>query len=326
MEDSIERINGIRWDNGFGTSQVVNNQEKQRLEVENVKVILTNYTFNSDLAPIKNVLDSLVRAGHKKIAIIARAFSPEAIKICIKNHEAGIDVFPLNAPYVNQNEVMEDIASVIGAKYYNEENSNLEDMVIDDVGTAKKLVAYRSSAIIAGERKEVEGAITNTRILERIEKLKKSLKGEESVFLKKSIEARISQLTNGFALLKIGATSDADRKYKYDKAEDAVNAVKSALQEGVVPGAGLATKKIAEDMPDTAILKKALKAPYEQIMTNAGEIFEIPEWVKNSVKVERVALQNACDVALNLATAGGAIAQERPKSLDKLFNRQNEEE
>ena len=326
MEDSIERINGIRWDNGFGTSQVVNNQEKQRLEVENVKVILTNYTFNSDLAPIKNVLDSLVRAGHKKIAIIARAFSPEAIKICIKNHEAGIDVFPLNAPYVNQNEVMEDIASVIGAKYYNEENSNLEDMVIDDVGTAKKLVAYRSSAIIAGERKEVEGAITNTRILERIEKLKKSLKGEESVFLKKSIEARISQLTNGFALLKIGATSDADRKYKYDKAEDAVNAVKSALQEGVVPGAGLATKKIAEDMPDTAILKKALKAPYEQIMTNAGEVFEIPDWVKNSVKVERVALQNACDVALNLATAGGAIASERPKSLDKLFNRQNEEE
>lgn len=324
-EDSIERINGIRWDNGFGTSLVVNNQEKQRLEVENVKVILTNYTFQN-FAQMKSLLDNLVRSGHREIAIIARAFTDEAIRLCMENHKVGIKVYPLNAPFVNQGEIMRDIASVIGGKYYDQENSTLEDMTIDDVGTAKKLICQRFSAIITGEREEVEGAITNTRISERIKELKKSIKGEESIFQKKAIETRISQLTNGFALLKIGSTSDADRKYKYDKAEDAVNAVRSALQEGVVPGAGLATKKIAEDMPDTSIIKKALVAPYQQIMANAGEVFEIPNWVKNSVKVERVALENACETALNLATAGGAIASERPKPLDKLFNRNNETE
>ena len=324
-EDSIERINGIRWDNGFGTSQVVNNEEKQRLEVENVKVILTNYTFE-DLNKIKPVLDSLIQSGHRKIAIIARAFTQEAIKLCIKNLEGGIEIYPLNAPYVNQNEVMEDIASVIGAKYYNQENSSLEDMHISDIGTAKKIISYRSSAIITGEREGAEGMITNTRIAERIEKLKKSVKGEESIFAKKMLENRIAQLANGFAICKIGATSDADRKYKYDKAEDAVGAVKHALREGVVPGAGLATKKIAEGMPDTSIIKKALIAPYQQIMANAGEIFEIPEWVKNSVKIEMTAFMHACDVALNLATAGGAISSERPKSLDKLFNGRNETE
>lgn len=323
IKDSIERINGIRWENGFGTSRVINNQEKQRLEAKNVKVILTNYTFQN-FVEIDGVFNQLIREGHREIAVVARAFTDEAIRSAMKNHEVGIEIYPINAPYVNQDEIMEDIASIIGAKYYSQENSSLSELSVSDVGTAKKLICQRYSAIIAGEREEVEGAITNTRILERIEKLKKSLIGEESIFQKKAIETRISQLTNGFALLKIGSTSDTDRKYKYDKAEDAVNAVRSALQEGVVAGGGLATKQIGEAMPDTAIIKKALSAPYQQIMANAGEVFEIPSWVKNSVKVERVAFENACETALNLATAGGAIASERPKSLDKLFNRQNE--
>ena len=168
--------------------------------------------------------------------------------------------------------------------------------------------------------------IANTRIAERIEKLKKSVKGEESIFAKKMLENRIAQLANGFAICKIGATSDADRKYKYDKAEDAVSAVRSALQEGVVPGAGLATKQIAETMPDTSIIKKALIAPYQQIMANAGEVFEIPSWVKNSVKVERVALENACETALNLATAGGAISSQRPSDFNEIFKKNQQSE
>ena len=170
-------------------------------------------------------------------------------------------------------------------------------------------MAQRFSAIFTGADDEK----TRARVSERLIVLRDSHKGEESVFMEKNIEGRISQLTNGFALVKVGSISEADRKYKLDKAEDAVNTVKSALQEGTVPGAGIAYKSISDKMDKGHILKTPLLAPYNQIMANAGETFPVGDWVRNSVKVERISFQNAAQVAVNLATAGGAIAKEFDK-------------
>lgn len=307
-EDSEERISGIRFDNGFGTGLLVNNHEKQRLEVENAWVIMTNHTFQ-DLLPIKQLLESMKTSKKTPIVLIARGFTDGAIKTCLQNTKNGFPIYPINAPYVNQREVMEDLAAVIGGSFCDSEARDLESLIFSDLGFAKKVLCYRFSAIFSGDKNEA----TQNRIKARVEKLQKELAGDPSVFMKKMISTRISQLTDGFSLIKVSGTSETDRKYKYDKVEDAVNAVKSALQEGTVPGAGLALKQIADELPEGAILKRALCAPYEQIMSNAGEDFPVPAWVRNSVKVERVALEHACAIAADLATACGVVANERPK-------------
>ena len=308
-EDSIERVKGIRFDNGFGTSLVTNNKEKQRLEVDgDVKVIMMNYTLES-LGPILTVLEALGAKQHMDVVIVARAFTNNAIQACMKNHENGFNIFPINAPYLNQGEVMRDLEAVLGGTYFDQDEKALESMSIEDVGTAKKVIAERFTAIFTGNNDEA----TQERIKERIDVLKQTHKGEDSTFMEKNIEGRMAQLTNGFALVKVGSVSEADRKYKVDKAEDAVSATKSALQEGTVPGAGMAYKMISEKMENGNVLKLPLLAPYDQIMKNAGELFEVEDWVRNSVKVERVALENAIHVAVNLATAGGAVA----KKIDK---------
>ncbi len=308
--DSVEKTKGIRFDNGFGTSLMMNNLEKQRLEIDNVRVIMTNHTFQ-DLNSLRTLLDQMVKNQWRDIVIIGRAFTNEAIQLCMQNHKTGVRVYPINAPYVNQVEILEDLASVLGGKFYNEERDNLEEIQLTDVGFAKRVICSRFSAIFTGKENANE----------RIKKLKETLKGEESVFEKKNIEARIAQLTDGFAVINVGALSEIDRKYKYDKAEDAINSVKSALQEGTVPGAGLAFKSISENMPDDAILKRPLLSIYNQIMANAGEDFEVESWVRNSLKVERVALQNACQIAADLATTGGAVAAKFPPELDSLLKK-----
>lgn len=319
---SVERVHGLRIDNGFGTSVLINNEEKQQLEVDDTRVILTNYTLQ-DLKPLQNIIDQLVKTGTRTITIVARAFTSECIQVCLKNINGGaVKIYPINAPYTDQNEVMKDLAAVLGGKYIFDEEMSLDDVQLSDVGFAERLVARRYDAVITGKNSPV----TQVRVDTRIDELTKKISGEVSEFEKKNIESRIAQLKNGFALIKVGATSETERGYKKDKADDAVNAVKAAYQEGVVPGAGLAFKKIAEELPDTAILKRPLMSIYEHITYTAPKDFEIPDWVKDPVKVLRVALEKACSVASVLATAAGAetTAFDKPRYIEVANTQGNE--
>jgi chaperonin GroEL len=308
METTVERVNGIRLDNGFGTSFVINNQEKQSLEVEDVKVILTDNVL-VDLKPIAMVLEQLVRSGSSKILVIARGFTEEAVKICAENHKAGVFIYPVNAPYVDQAEIMRDIAAITGATFFSKETASLEDIQLSDVGNASRILAYRYSSIIAGSK----DASIEERVSARITELERQLAGEPSAFAQRNIKTRIAQLTNGCAMLKVGAKSEQERKYLFDKAEDACHAVRAALQEGTVPGAGLAFKEISDKLPAEYILKRPLCSIYEQIMSNTPQGFVIENWVRDPVKVLRIALERAVSVAGTLATAHGAVANERPK-------------
>ncbi len=155
----------------------------------------------------------------------------------------------------------------------------------------------------------------------RVEQLQDTLKGSESPFEKGLLKGRISQMTNGFAILEVGAVSGLERGRVFDKCEDAVNAVRHALQEGVVEGAGLAFKNISEELPETYLLKLPLMSLYQQIMATAPKGFAIEKWVKDPVKVLRTALEISCEVAGTLATAGGAVATERDKPLDLLLGK-----
>lgn len=306
-KSTITRTRGIRIDNGFGTALVMNNQEKQTLEVEGVSVILTNHTIDN-LAVLKDVLDSLVKMRRFNIAIIARAFSADAIRACMANHANGVMIYPINCPYVNQGEVMRDLSAVLGATYYDTETHQLEDMNVSDVGYAQRINARRYDAIIAGSDDEE----IQTKVDARIQKLEDNLKSEVSDFEKKNIQARISQLKNGFAIMKVGAMTEIDRKYKKDKCDDAVNATRLAFQGGTVRGAGLAFKEISESLPEGSILKRPLCSVYEQIMASAPADFEVEEWVRDPYLVLECALENACEVAGIFATTNVVIATKNP--------------
>ena len=277
---------------------------------------MTNHTIQTIL-PLKPIYEQLYKQGSGHFVIMAKAFSDQAIFECMENAKNGYLIAPINAPYTDQAEIMKDLASVLGATFYDQETHMLEDAQLSDVGFASKLVAKRWEAIITGRITEQ----TQQLVDKRVEELKDKLAGEVSDYEKRNLGQRISQLTNGFSVIKIGGISETERKYLKDKADDAVNAVRAAYQEGVVPGAGLAFKNIAKDLPDTYILKRPLQAINDQIMSTAPNGWVVPEWVKDPVKVLRIALDEACSVAGHLATAHGAIVSERPNKYADLFNK-----
>lgn len=316
----IERVNGIQIDNGLGTSVLMNDPERHRLLLHDVPVLMTNYQIQ-DIQSVQPAINGLVQKGHTKIVLLARAFSSDAIRQIMQNFQNGIEVYPMNAPYVNQREVMYDLQAILGGTYIHDEGNALDDMTSESAGFASVVQGYMHSAVFTGTTEEK----TEIRVKERASKLRQEAEGEPSKYNKEAILKRVAQLEGGFSLLKVGSSSDTDRKYKYDKAEDAVNTVRSAFQEGMVPGAGKAFLEVLKQLPDDALLRPVLEAPHKQIIANAGEEIEVPEWVKNSVKTDRVAFENAMKVAANLITAGGAIATEKVRAVDQLVARLSDE-
>lgn len=308
---SIEKTNGILIDNGFGTQMVINNQEKEALELFDVSVIYTNHTIQ-DISVLEALLAQLIQKGQRNIVIMARAFTDGAINQCMKQMEAGLGLFPLNAPYTDQSQIMEDLQSILGGRFLSTENSSLDAIQVSDVGFATHVLAKRMSTIFAGKADK-------EKIAARVAVLEQKREGTGSEFEKRNLTTRIAQLTNGFALLKIGATTEAERKYLKDKADDAVNATKLALQDGVVAGGGKALKDIADSLPDDFILKNAISAPYEQIKSTTGE--EPSAWVQDSVKVLKVIVDRAASFAGILSTAAGAISTKKPSELSELLKK-----
>lgn len=319
-KDQIEKVNGIRIDNGFGASFAINNKEKQSLEYKDCHVILTDAVIerldNHKDNRLLGIMTELVKAKSKALIIVGRGFTDKALQDCAQSAQADFPIFPINAPYVNQAQVMLDMAASLGGRFMKTETTDLRDMTLSDVGFADQIRAYRFTAVFTGKETDE----SRERIVARVKDLEAEAGGEVSEFAKREIQGRISQLTNGFAVLKIGTTSEADHNYRKDKVEDCVNAVKAAYQEGTVPGAGLALKTIGDAMPDDSIIKRALLAPHKEIMANAGGDFEIPDWVRDPLKVVRIGLEMASSVAAALATAGGAIntAREKPRYVEEV--------
>ncbi len=316
LASSIEAVNGIKFDNGVASSSIINDQEKQALIVKDAWVINCNSTLHN-LNSLGAIIDKLVaktsEGGPWKIILIARAFSDIAIQTCLANINMpnGMKVYPINAPYTDGKEVQLDVSAVVGGTFYDYEGYRTEDMNESDVGYASKLIATRYTTIITGPENEQSKA----RVEKRVAELKEKIAGEKSDFQKRLLEQRLAMLENGFATVKVGASSEIERGYKKDKVDDAVNAVRSAFQEGVVPGAGIAFKTISESLPATYILKRPLLSIYEQIKASAPKDFVVEDWVKDSVKTLRVALEQACSVAGYFATAAGATATEREKPM-----------
>lgn len=322
-KDAVEFTQGIKFDNGFGTSRIINNQEKQQLELEGVHVIMTNYVFNTAkmIAQLNNLFVELSRLGTKGVVLIGRAFDETAIGMCVTNMKAfqegkgGLMLYPVNAPYTDQAEIMQDMAAALGGTYVDSAERKVQDIVIGDVGLASKFIARRFEAIVAGKKKGEDEAI-DAAVQKRIEDIKEKLKGQVSPFERRSLESRLAQMTVGTALVKVGAQTEQERKYKKAKVDDAVNAVKAAIQEGVVPGAGQALQVIGGSLPEGSLIKEALCAPFMQIQALApGGSFEVESWVKDPLKVVRVGFLKAVSIAGSLGTMEVAVTHEREKPM-----------
>lgn len=300
---SIERVKGIRLDNGFGTSQIINNPEKQSLEVSDMPILLTNHTIGTEeMMKLKeSVFKYLINSRKLGIIVVARAFTNDAIRLCMESMNAGFAIFPVNAPYVNQTEVMKDIQAVVGGRYIDSESGTIDDIYIGDVGFAKKFIARITDGIVTGTDNED----AQKRAEERADEIRKKLQGEESEFHKKMLEARIAQLSNGFAILKVGSHSVTDRKRLKDKCDDAVNAVRLALKGGTVPGGGKAFKEISDKLSEDNILKRPITSVYDRIMSSAPEGWEIEEWVRDPYLVLKTALEQSCIFAGTFSSTYG---------------------
>lgn len=319
-KDIVEFIYGIRVDNGYGTSRIANNPEKQALELNNIHIIVTNKIFNKaqDILDLNGLFQDLIKAGITQVVLMGRAFDETALGVCTKNiqkffnGEGGFPIYPINAPYTDTDEVMEDLAAAVGAKFINTVERNTMTITTRDVGMATKVFCTRYEGIITGTKRG-EDERADEAVAKRVTNIQEKLKGNVSPFEKKNLEARLSQLSAGTAIIKVGAETEQERKYKKDKVDDAVNAVKAAMQEGVVPGAGLALKAIADQMPNM-LIADALREPNKQIIANAGGELDVPEWVQDPLKVVRTAFEKASSIARSLATTEVLVSWEWEKS------------
>lgn len=305
FESSIERVKGMKLDNGFSSTNMVTNPEKGSLELVDVPVLLTNYTFDvKEITDLKATVFSHLIANKKMcVLLVGRAFTQAAIQLCNQSLSSGFAIFPVNAPYVNQNQIMHDLEAILGGRYINTEEVPLSDTYVTDVGFARRVEAKQFGSIVTGHDDEKSGE----RITARVEKLTKELKAEQSEFGKRMLEERIAQLSNGFAILKIGSQSLTNRKRLKDKCDDAVNSVRLALKGGTVKGAGLAFKEISDQLSEDNILKRPIRSIYDQIISSAPEDFIIEDWVRDPFLTLKAALENACDFAGAFATTNGII-------------------
>lgn len=313
-KSSIEVVKGIRLDNGFASTNFITDQANQTADISDISVVLTNYTIGKEeVMKLKaSVIDPLIAAKKDKLVIVARAFTAEAIQLCNETSQKGFLLWALNAPYVYQDEIMKDLSAITGATYFAQEEARLEDINVQDIGFAKKIMARRFDGIVTG----VEDMKRAIAIAERAKTLEERLTGEVSDFERKAIQARIAQFRGGFAILKVGAETVFERKYKKDKADDAVNSVRLALQEGTVKGAGLAFKEISEQLEDNDILKKPLLCVYNQIMSSAPEGFVIEDWVRDPYLTLVSALKNACSVASQFGSINAVVTTKDKKDKD----------
>lgn len=323
-ECSIERVSGIRIDNGMSAPIAMNNFDNQSLDIEDSLVLLTNYEMIDFDKQLNRIVAMVAAAGKNKVTVVARAFNSPTLKaIGTLQSASGFQIFPINSPYTDMNEVMKDLAAVHGGTYVHNESMDIDAIQLSDLGYAKTIVAKRWDSIFTGPGDEK----SKERVEKRLKELHDLANGKGSQREKDRIHERIAQLRNGFAILRIGSDSDTDRLRLKDKADDAVGAVRHALAEGVVPGAGLAFKAIAETLPDDYIIKKPLLVINQLIMASAPKDFVVPEWVKDPVKVLKTALKYSSNVAVNLATAAGAdaTALDKPRYVQEADQPQDDE-
>lgn len=302
-------VEGMKHDGTYAAPDFVTNPETREAIFEDVPVLIFDGKFDEfkHLNYILQVRENILNKD--SIVILARdGFSPEMIKkirqIVIK---FGIPILPVKAPSLTP-EQMEDIAIFTGGKLFDNQTpeTSLEKAgKKEDYGNIDKIVVNRDRFLLIGGKGDLD------LIKKRVKVLKEQVKLEMAEPLKNKIKNRIGSMTSGVGIIRVGAVTDVERNYLFKKVENGVHTAQAALEEGVIPGGGLALKKISEKL-ELTILKEPLKSPYQKIVENATGSKEgkltIGKEIIDSVKVTRIALENACSLAGLLITCGALMS------------------
>jgi chaperonin GroEL len=276
-----EVTNGIRVDRGYTSPLFINDQRKDECIMDDVNILVCDTEINNILQ-IENILKPIINSGEKLLIIgtcsgnvintLAANVARNGLKFC--------NILPPSFGY-KTHELMQDIAFATGAKYFSEKTGDdLSIITSQDLGHADKIIVGKDNTVIIKDGDITEE--TQKRVAElRVQQENTAVKHEKDF-----INERIASLVGGIGCIYVGATSDIEQKEKFDRVDDSVCAVRSALQEGIVPGGGLllydfarhfgcscednSHEHIDEDMVSEMIMREALRAPLQQILKNAG--------------------------------------------------------
>lgn len=265
-ETYSEVVSGMKIDRGYTSKYFVTDHKKQEAVMDKPYILVTDQPIGN-LNDILPMLEFILQ-GKKSLLIIGELEENALNSLNVNKIKSGLKVCTIIPPSFGykRHQIMQDIATATGAKYFSEQTGdNLLMASIDDLGRAGKVVSGRFNTIIFG----AEGAGE-----ERVDELQEQLAVESSAIEKEFLKERIANLGGGVGVIKVGANSDIEQKEKKDRVDDAVCAVKAALEEGILPGGGVALKDISANMlADTKgamILKVAMLAPMSKILSNAG--------------------------------------------------------
>lgn len=305
-EIETEVVKGYRFSGGYAASWMITDALRRNCILDGVDVLITKkkLTDFTEIAPIANMVGN---SGKNKLIVIASKFDPSVLKLIYSNatrQQQPFIILGVRAPGKTE-EAYRDMAIFTGAKYFSE-NDDLSMAIKEDLGYVSRIEVTDDTCIL------IDGKGKDADIQKRIKEVEAEAKAQKLPQFKQDRYERLSSLSGGVGLIKIGAPTDEERNWLKYKIEDAKHATKAAYKYGILPGGGMAFKKIAESLPDTNILKKPLLAPYEKLKANAGGKFNPGKDVFDPLFVEKTALENACSAASKLIRIGGAIAT-KPK-------------
>ena len=273
-----EVVEGMQFDKGYVTPYMVTDTDKMESAFENPYILITDKKVSS-IHEILPLLEKLAQSGKKDLVIIAEEIEGEALTTFIVNKIRGtFNVLGIKAPGFGDRRkaMLEDIAVLTGGKVISEEiGKKFDNAELEDLGQARKVVSTKDNTVI------VEGKGEERNIKARVEQIKKEIELSDSDFDKEKLKERLAKLSGGVAVIKVGAATETEMKEKKDRIEDALHATRAAVEEGVVPGGGLALALAGdvfreltdkkEDTPGTKIIDTAILEPIKQIAANAGK-------------------------------------------------------
>jgi len=341
LENELDVVEGMQFDRGYLSPYFINEPTSQQVELENPLILLHDKKV-SNIRDMLPVLEAVAKAG-RPLVIIAEDVEGEALATLVVNNIRGIvKVAAVKAPGFGDRRkaMLQDIAILTGGQVISEEvGLSLEKATLDDLGEAKKIqISKENTTIIdgAGRAEDIHG---------RVEQINREIQESTSDYDREKLQERVAKLSGGVAVIKVGAATEVEMKEKKARVEDALHATRAAVEEGVVPGGGVALiravkaiGKLTGDNHDQdvgiAILKRAVEEPLRQIVRNAGGdasvvlnavaegkgnygynaatdeyVDMIKAGILDPTKVTRHALQNAASVSGLLLTTEAMIAE-----------------
>ena len=349
-ETGLEVVEGMQFDRGYISPYMVTDTEKMEAVIDDPYILITDKKISS-IQEILPLLEQIVKTG-KKLVIIAEDVEGDALATLLVNRLRGnFTCVCVKAPGFGdrRKEMLKDIAILTGGTYISSElNMNLPDTQITDLGTARQIKVTKDNTVI------VDGAGDANEIKARIAEIKNTISVTTSDYDKEKLQERLAKLSGGVAVIKVGAQTEVAMKEQKLRVEDALNATRAAVEEGIVAGGGtafvnaipavekLVAKLSGDEKTGASIIAKALQAPIRQIAENAGVdgsiVYEkirssrklgygynaysetycdmIPAGIVDPTKVTRTALENAASIASCVLTTESLVADKPDPQAD----------